>query len=431
MGDRCDLVLRDVLCPGGTIADISIAGGVVRHVGGARSSAERIQCSGKIVIPAGIDMHVHMRDGSQRAKEDWRTGSMSALAGGVTIVVDQPNTVPPIESAQQLAGRVGLAKAESLCGFAINGAVTEGSDVDGLWRAGAMAFGEIFSSPSSYGEAVGEPRLSEAFDKCRSLGAMATIHAEDPLGMDAADLAVHNRNRPAAGEARAVNRVSRLNNARCRLHFCHLSTASAVRQAEGSVEVAPHHLFLSLEQFSPQDPFGKVNPPLRSDSERRNLLAAWDRIDVIASDHAPHTEGEKSLPFNQSPAGIPGVETMIPLLLAGVLQGKFSLASVIEKCALRPAALLGIPPAGFMPGCRGDFAVFPREIAAIDPDSLHSRAGWTPYEGFEAVFPEIVVMGGATVFRYGEFIRGRPVWYAGRGYIPGTHMQDGADTARP
>ncbi|MDD1718896.1 MAG: dihydroorotase, partial [Methanoregulaceae archaeon] len=244
-------------------------------------------------------------------------------------------------------------------------------------------------------------------------------------------LVSHDRSRPPEGEARAVRRVTGLNRTGCRLHFCHLSTAGAIDQAGGTVEASPHHLFLSRDLFHPEDPMGKVNPPLRSESERKKLLASWKRIDVIASDHAPHTRGEKSIPFAQAPSGIPGVETMLPLLVAEVLKGRCSLPSVIEKCALRPAELLGIPPGGYLPGCRADFSVFPRDIMVISPDALHSKAGWTPFEGFDAVFPDLVVMGGIPVFSKGDYFQGRPVWYAGRGYIPGERMQDGADTARP
>uniref|UniRef100_UPI000ACFB23D dihydroorotase n=1 Tax=Methanoculleus chikugoensis TaxID=118126 RepID=UPI000ACFB23D len=162
-----------------------------------------------------------------------------------------------------------------------------------------------------------------------------------------------------------------------RLHFCHLSTAASVRAARGTVEVTPHHLFLSRENFDPDETRARVNPPLRDEVTRRNLWSCWDRIDVVASDHAPHTFQEKGVPFETAPSGIPpGVETMVPLLMAAVQQGRITLASVIEKTSWRPAAILGIPRAGFEPGDRADYALYPDEITRIDaPTSTQSAAG--------------------------------------------------------
>ncbi|MDD1719413.1 MAG: amidohydrolase family protein, partial [Methanoregulaceae archaeon] len=229
MGAAHDLVLRDVLCPGGRIADISIRDGVISHVGSSPGGSDEIRCNGMIVIPAGVDMHVHMRDGNQRAKEDWKSGSMSAIAGGVTVVVDQPNTQPPLENGRLLDSRINLAREESLCSFSINGAVTPASDIGGLWLSGAMAFGEIFAAPSSYGDALPSTTLAEALETIGSLGSMATIHAEEPVAgcPEPEDLVSHDRSRPPEGEARAVRRVTGLNRTGCRLHFCHLSTAGA------------------------------------------------------------------------------------------------------------------------------------------------------------------------------------------------------------
>jgi dihydroorotase len=184
------------------------------------------------------------------------------------------------------------------------------------------------------------------------------------------------------------------------------------------VEVTPHHLFLSREIFREDDAFLKVNPPLRSEQERRELFSRWQRIDVVASDHAPHTMQEKEQEFSGAPSGLPGVETMLPLLLAAVLEKKITLPDVIAKTSSNPAAILGIPPAGFTPGCRGDFALYPKTAIPIDPDHLHSRCGWTPFAGHQAVFPLHVIMGGALAFEGGEFTHTHPAWIPGKGFLP-------------
>ena len=431
-GDSCDLVLRDVLLPGGRVADISIRDGKVCHAGAGLPASRFLPCRGMTVLPAAIDMHVHMRGRTQRQKEDWESGSQSALAGGVTVVVDQPNTVPPLSTPDSFRERVREASGKSFCHFAINADVRPGTDPFPLWAAGAMAFGEIFTAASSYGAGITSEELSLVLDSVGAIGGLCTIHAEEVAGGDDRDLRAHHAIRSPAGEARAVERVRMMNRAGCRLHFCHLSSARSIRNAgDSTVEVTPHHLFLALDDFSPDDPRGKVNPPLRTEVVRRELYSVWERIDVLASDHAPHTQQEKAQPFSEAPAGIPGVETMVPLALAACRRKRFSLHSLIEKTSINPARILGIPAPGFSVGDRADFAIYPPEESRIRGDELHSRAGWSPFEGMPAVFPAVVVMGGEIVYEAGTFERGRPQWFMGRGYIPDAPTGNGADTARP
>ncbi len=418
MESRPSLVLQNVSLPDGRVVDITIADGIVRHTGAGIPADRVIDCTGLFVLPAAIDMHVHMRDGLQSAKEDWESGTKSALAGGVTTVVDQPNTVPPVNTPDTLRARVFDAKEKAFCHFAINSGVTHDTHIPAMWSAGAMAFGEIFFAPSSYGKTVTPQELERAFDQIHVLSGLATIHAEEVLPGPVTTLESHAQVRTPAGELRAVRAVQHANAAGCRLHFCHMSTGASVDAARGSVEVTPHHLFLSHEMFDYTDAFAKVNPPLRSEQERKELLSRWERIDVIASDHAPHTSREKKLPFLHAPSGVPGVETTIPLLLAAVLEKTISLPDVIAKTSSNPAAILGIPPAGFAPGCRGDFALFRKEAVRIEADNLHSRCGWTPFEGKMGVFPVQVIMDGTVVYDEGEFFRATPSWIPGKGFFP-------------
>jgi dihydroorotase len=418
MTGRAPLVLKNVALPDGRVADISIENGTVRHVGAGRAGENAIDCSGHLVLPGAMDFHVHMRGGSQSAKEDWRSGSKSALAGGVTLVVDQPNTVPPLTTPEIFAERVKEARAHSVCHFAINSAVTPDTDLKQLWAAGAMNFGETFFGPSSYGEAISEQALEQALAEIRALGGLATIHAEKIADLPDNNLEAHAQVKSPRGEIEAIRAVQQCNRSGCRLHFCHLSTAAAVNAvSESTVEVTPHHLFLSVESFSnPADPSGKVNPPLRTEGERAGLWAKWNRIDIIASDHAPHTVAEKQLPFEKAPAGIPGVETMMPLLVAKVLDKTISVASLISRTSERPAMVLGIRKSGFATGDRADFALYEKSPARIRAGDLHSRSGWSPFDGMRAVFPRMVVMGGEVVFSDGEFFEGTPQWFPGRGY---------------
>jgi len=410
------LVLQNVRLPSGRLADLTLAAGKVSHVGAYKGTAELCDCRGCFVLPAAVDMHVHMRGGVQSAKEDWTSGSMSAIAGGVTVVVDQPNTIPSITTPHALADRVQDAKSHSHCNFAVNSGVTPETPLESMWDAGAMAFGEIFHAPSSYGDAIDGVALGAAFERIQKLGGLATIHAERIGTSPDTDLVSHGLVRSALGEAEAVRTVQFLNRSDCRLHFCHMSSVRSVDAASGSVEVTPHHLFLSSEQFDKNDTCGKVNPPLRTEAERMGLWGRWSRIDVIASDHAPHTDEDKKQDFSGAPSGIPGVETMVPILLTQVLAKKIDLASVIEKTSYAPARLLGIPRAGFEIGNRADFAIYSKKPERIRVESLHSRCGWTPFEGHKAIFPKMVVMNGSIAYLGGEFSRQEPIWFAGNGF---------------
>jgi dihydroorotase len=282
-----------------------------------------------------------------------------------------------------------------------------------------MAFGEIFLSPSTGIGGVSPDGMSGLLGEIHALGVLATIHAEKILETRSPDLATHSVSRSPEGEVRAVEDVKGMAPTGMRLHFCHLSTSEAVdATVPYTSEVTPHHLLLSQIDFRLNDPRGKVNPPLRKAADRARLFASWDRISVLASDHAPHTSKEKSLDFAAAPAGVPGVETMIPLLLPKVLSGEITLGPLIAKTSANPCSLLGIPAPGFSPGDRADFALYPREVTTVQAENLHSRCGWTPFEGKKAVFPETVILAGRIVFQSGDFSRGENRWFPGRGYIP-------------
>ena len=280
-----------------------------------------------------------------------------------------------------------------------------------------MAFGETFAAPSSYGEGLDAETLKGLFSRIHALGGLVTVHAEEVSGQAPATLAEHDSARSGAGEARAVREVCALAPTDMGLHFCHLSTAASIGAARGTVEVTPHHLFLSHGMFDADDTRARVNPPLRDEETRRDLWSCWEAIDVIASDHAPHTLSEKAVPFETAPSGIPGVETMVPLLMAAVRKKRITLASVIEKTSWRPAAILGVPRAGFEPGDRADFALYPDEITRIDASCLHAKCGWSPFEGLDAVFPEEVVVGGVRAYAHGDLREACAAWHPGQGYL--------------
>jgi dihydroorotase len=412
-----DLVLRNVRLPGGRVVEIGVEDGRVARAPGP--AAETLDCAGLLVLPGAIDMHVHLRGGVQAYKEDWDSGTRSAIAGGVTVVVDQPNTVPPLETVEAFEARIEEGRRRSRCGFGINGAVTPDADLEGLYAAGALAFGETFAAPSSYGEALDGPALATALRRIAAFDGLATLHLEEPLPGTPATLEEHDRLRPAIGEERALERVLALAPPGLRLHCCHLTSPRAARRAGSAgatVELTPHHLLLERERFKPGDGRGKVNPPLRNQACRDALHACLATVDAVASDHAPHTAVEKARPFPEAPSGMPGVETMLPLLLARSLDGALPLEQLIALTSTGPARVLGIRPAGFAPGDRADFALFRPEAEPVRAAGLHSRCGWTPYEGMPAVFPERVVVAGELAYDHGRFEDVPGAWVSGKGY---------------
>ncbi|HJJ98612.1 MAG TPA: dihydroorotase [Methanocorpusculum sp.] len=414
-----DLVLKSATLPNGRVADISITDGTITHIGSSSPAGQKIDCRGRLCVPAAIDVHVHMRDGPQAVKEDWATGTQAAVAGGVASVVDQPNTVPPIETVESFTARVQRAKEASFCHYAINGSVTESANLSGLFRAGALAFGEMFAAPSSYGCALAPEVIRSVLATIARHGALTTVHAEEVVPGDVHTLAGHAASRPVSGEAASVDLVNSLAPGGTRLHFCHMSgTASAARvmmRQGNTFEVAPHHLFLSWEEHDCADTRFRVNPPLRTREERMDLWRIFDAIPVIASDHAPHTVPEKAQDFASAPSGVPGVETMLPLLMNEVFSGRVSLASVLEKTVVGPCRIFGLVAPAIAVGRRADIAVYAAAPVKISAENLHSKCGWTPYEDMDGLFPETTIVGGTAVWHRGEFSRGRTLWLAGPG----------------
>ncbi|RBQ24779.1 MAG: Allantoinase [Methanocorpusculum sp. MCE] len=402
-----ELVLSNAQMPDGRIADISIDQGIITHIGSSGDAERVINCRNRLCIPAATDMHVHMRDGPQAAKETWKTGTQAAAAGGVAMVIDQPNTIPPIETVENFQKRAGLAIKESFCHFGINGSATEHADIPGLAEAGVLAFGEMFAAPSSYGSALTVEEIRNSLKTIADQNMLVTVHAEEVIPGEIHSLAEHSRSRPISGERETIRLVQDLAPANAKLHICHVSGAEAFEAIKGSFEVAPHHLFLSYEDTDPENTFWKMNPPLRSKKERLHLTQNFAKIPVIASDHAPHTILEKSQPFSAAaPSGVPGVETMLPLLMNAVTERTVTLDDVIRKTVTNPCRILGIPVPLLTPGSRADLAVYADIPTKITGESLHSKCGWTPYEGMPGLFPVTTVIGGIPAWHDGEFTFG-------------------------
>ncbi len=386
--------------------DIWIKNGKIAALGGPHRAEDSIDAKGMLVLPGAIDAHVHFRDPGPTYKEDWESGSVSAAAGGVTTVIDQPNTDPRTMDAKSFDIKLDIARHRSVVDFCINGGPGK---IEELVGAGAAAIGEIFSYEHS------DAQLEKILKGVQVAGALPTLHAEDgTIVREKTDSLrhlhepdVYSRARPAEAEAAAIEKAVSWTD---RLHICHLSTGiglNLIKHAKGkgkklSCEVAPHHLLFNVKDYRKQSSYLKMNPPLRRQEDSDALWAGLrdGSIDILASDHAPHLPEEKKDDIWEAPPGVPGVETMLPLMLIAVKSNLIALERLVNAVSARPAEIFGLHGKGQIEiGRDADLVLLdPRSPREIRADRLHSRAEWTPYEGRMGIFPQMTLVRGEIVF---------------------------------
>ncbi len=376
-------------------AGMLIEDGIVREI---RKSLSGKKMKG-LIMPAAVDVHVHLRDFEEKHKETIETGTISALNGGVCLVVDQPNTKPAVESYETYVERVRVAERSCWVDYSLNVALTKNN-------IGEIR--EVFQKIRSEGF---NPRIGEVFlqheklqvdyaDLERVKDLPINVHAEDPKyvhGNDVPNFLMRKRE----AEILAVEKCLKIG----KFYFCHVSTREAfemVKRAGGIAEVTPHHMLLDESDFERLKRLVNVNPPLRKEEDRKFLLGNFERIDVLASDHAPHTLEEKE----RGASGFPGVETIYPLMMGLVFKGVVNVFDLAEKIAKNPARIYGFEGYGeIREGYYANFAVFDiSELQRIKVEKLHSKCSWTPYENFPAIFPHTVVLRGEVVKEKGEIL---------------------------
>ena len=344
-----------------------------------------------LILPAALDMHVHFRDPGYPHKEDWKTGSESAACGGVTAVVDMPNTNPFTSNLSLFREKEQIAKNKSVVDFGIGINVEENLTKQDWFHTVPSAFWKLY--PYGISSEDYFRFAKEVLDKTKK---PLVIHCEHPDYMHnnpLEKLSDHTENRLIAEE----KCLSAMPSSKY-LHVAHLSTSNGLKNlpALSSTEVCPHHLLLNLDNCSSLD--CKVDPPLRNISDNNNLYDAYrnGKIPILASDHAPHTIEEKR--SDAPPSGMPGVETMVPLMLQEVVEKRLDLSRLVNSMAEAPAVRLGLNRGSIEEGQPADFMFVDLEDSEkINVDKLHSRSNWSPFEGWQAIFPH-------KVFRRGELI---------------------------
>ena len=386
-------------------ADVMISGGLVEKVGKKLSGADEVfDASGMIVTPGLIDMHVHLREPGNPEEETIASGAAAAVAGGFTSVVAMANSEPAVDNEASTAFVYLKAEEAALANVFPVGAVTKGrageelAEMGLVSRAGAVAFSDdgdpvsnaqIMRSALDYAKMFDKPVLSHC--EVRDLagpGVMNEGGRSTLLGLPGM---------PDAAEEIMVARDVRLAELTGgKLHIQHLTTrrsAQIVRDARAkgvrvSAEATPHHMFLNEDAVATYDPNFKMNPPLRTAEDAEALIEAVidGTVAAIASDHAPHTQGEKALEFLYAPFGVIGLETTLGVSWTElVVKRKVEPSLLVERLAAAPARILGLAGRGSLArGTVADVTVIdPREKWTVDPGRFKSKSRNCPFAGRE------------------------------------------------
>ena len=382
--------------------------------------AEVIDCTGKLVVPGLVDMHVHFREPGEEHKETIATGSAAAIAGGFTTVCCMPNTKPPLDDVASIEFVLKRADGVGLCRVLPIGAVSvrlkheQLTEMAAMKEAGAVAF-------SDDGEPIQDSGfLRKVLAYSKVCDAVVILHCEDKSltaggvmneGLTALRLGL--RVMPRAAEVTAIHRAIELaKQTGAKVHIAHVSVKEAIdliRQAkeEGvqiTAEVTPHHLTLTEEDIDDYDTNAKMNPPLRTAEDVAALREALIEgvIDCIATDHAPHAVEEKETTFDDAPFGIVGLETAVGVLWTELVhKANFPVVRLIEAMSTKPCHILGLDGGTLREGSRADVTVIdPETVWTVDAGKFRSKGRNTPYNGWTLKGKVVLtVCGGRIVFR--------------------------------
>jgi dihydroorotase len=404
--------------------DILVENGRITQIGDGlkAKAAEVVDATGCVVTPGFIDIHTHLREPGREDKETIATGAQAAAAGGFTAVCAMPNTTPVNDNASTTRFIIETAKREAVVRVYPIGAITRGSKGEELSEYGDLkAAGCIAISDD--GRPVQNARvMRRALEYARTFGLPVIDHCEDldlskggAMNEGPVSVALGIPSAPHVSETIMVERdVLLAEYTGSHVHIAHISTAAAVdavrrgkaRGVRVTAEATPHHLVLTDEAVREHDydPVTKMNPPLRSEEDRKAVIAGLldGTIDAIATDHAPHTTEEKICEFDCAAFGIVGLETAFALCHDGLVKtGLLDLTRLVQLLTAGPARALGLPGGSLEKGQPADITIFdPAEVRTVKPESFRGKSRNSPFVARTLTgWPVFTIVDGVVVFR--------------------------------
>lgn len=380
--------------------DIGIRNGRIEAIGSlaAGSAGEVIDCTGLHILPGVVDSQVHFREPGLEHKEDLETGSLAAVLGGVTSVFEMPNTKPLTTSAETLEDKIRRGRHRMHCDFAfwVGGTRDNAKDVAELERLPGAAGIKVFMGSSTGNLLVEDDEGVRSILK--NTRRRAAFHSEDEFRLKErenlrveGDPSSHPVWRDVTTALQCTERlVGIAREIGARIHVLHISTAEEIDFLQGHKDVAtceatPHHLTLSADDYATLGNLIQMNPPVRDKRHRDGVWKGVDQgiIDVLGSDHAPHTLDEKQKSYPASPSGMTGVQTLVPIMLDHVNAGKLSLERFVDLSSHGPNRIFGMARKGRIAvGYDADLTIVDmKRRETITHEQAGSKAGWTPYHG--------------------------------------------------
>ena len=429
MSQTYDLIIKGgtVMLPqGATQTDVGVRGGRIMAIGNLAATAadETIDATGLHVLPGVIDTQVHFREPGGEHKEDLESGTRAAVMGGVTGVFEMPNTNPLTTSAEALTDKINRAAGRAWCNhaFYMGGTAENAHELAEIERTPGCCGIKVFMGSSTGNLLVPD---DESLHAVLSHGMRrVAIHAEDEdrlierkrVAEESGDVHSHPDWRDDETAIRATKRLlHQVRKTGRRVHLLHVTTADEMALVTDhkdlvSVEATPQHLTLAAPDcYDRLGPFAQMNPPIREAHHRDGLWRALENgiVDIIGSDHAPHSAEEKQLPYPQSPSGMPGVQTLLPIMLNHVAEGRLTLERLVDLVCTGPQRLFGIIGKGRVAvGYDADFTLVDLgQAREITDDWIESKCGWTPFAGTTAKgWPRATIIAGRAVMREDELI---------------------------
>lgn len=419
--------------------DILVDGSKVKTI--ARNITDKdasiIDAKDKIVMPGLVDVHVHFREPGQEYKETIYTGSRAAAAGGFTTVVAEPNTKPPIDTPSRIKKVLNIASDQSIVNFYSKAAITRRSegkrlvDVRALKAAGAVAISD--DGHPVYGERL----MKNALEAGVKYDILVSPHCEESEFYRQKVFKKSNSEKhppsspnlmpyssdpkPYTSEEGLIKRdIELAERTGARIHISHVSRAESVeiiaqakkRGVAVTAEATPHHFLLSEKDADEIGTNAKVNPPLRSEEDVAAIKSGLinGTIDIIATDHAPHSPEDKSVPWQHAPFGIIGLETALGLVLTYLVQPKLlTISQVIEKMSVTPAQIYGLSSAGsLIEGQPADITIIdPKKKWRVNANQFYSKGRNCPFDGWELCGKAVMtIVAGRVVMKDGQIIEG-------------------------